>query len=351
MTTTVYGLYLSQSGLVRSVQKQFTLTRIDDSLAYLTMLHNIADCYPHFSEFLEEAARMIDLHVIASTTRVGGGTGQGPDGENSGRGEQTKKRARTSSAGGTNSKTQPGTSHALHEAGYLLVKSLNHRKVYLGQSGSGCNVVVKIVPRYSTEISYFELCQGPNVVPLLARVDDSMDTCLVMPLLSVLGDFLLPGYREDIADSLFSMSVDLARGLTFLHSHRIAHCDLKPNNLLFDEHKKLMIADFGSAVLVDSDETLVDGIRGTEGWTAPETDKRRPFSPIRADLYSCGLVYRAIIYFMPASSQDESARLLAFSKRLRHEDPTQRPSLQEWMNSPLSPATRGTFTAPPFRLR
>lgn len=36
-------------------------------------------------------------------------------------------------------------------------------------------------------------------------------------------------------------------GMEFLHSHRIIHRDMKPQNLLVDENRKLKIADFGLA--------------------------------------------------------------------------------------------------------
>ncbi|KAE9400436.1 kinase-like protein, partial [Gymnopus androsaceus JB14] len=93
------------------------------------------------------------------------------------------------------------------------------------------------------------------------------------------------------------MSIDLAKGLSFLHSLCIAHCDIKPDNLLFNKDGRLMVADFGSAMLVGGVETLVKGYRGTEGWAAPgpltffqEMEKWRLFSPLQADLYSCGVV-------------------------------------------------------------
>jgi serine/threonine protein kinase len=48
----------------------------------------------------------------------------------------------------------------------------------------------------------------------------------------------------------------IARGLLYLHdecSTQIIHCDIKPQNILLDEHYDARIADFGLAKLLSLD--------------------------------------------------------------------------------------------------
>jgi len=61
-------------------------------------------------------------------------------------------------------------------------------------------------------------------------------------------------------------------GLEYMHQNGIAHRDMKPENLLFDDKFNLKIADFGfSTLLCGKDNSgLLHTILGTESYMAPE---------------------------------------------------------------------------------
>ncbi|KAL4620636.1 hypothetical protein ACB092_06G169900 [Castanea dentata] len=68
--------------------------------------------------------------------------------------------------------------------------------------------------------------------------------------------------------------LDIAKGLTYLHedcNKKIAHLDVKPENILLDENFNAKVADFGLSKLIDRDQSQVVTImRGTPGYLAPE---------------------------------------------------------------------------------
>ncbi len=75
------------------------------------------------------------------------------------------------------------------------------------------------------------------------------------------------GYVE-FAPDLFESKVsqvclDLIHGLACLHEHRIAHRDIKPDNLVVDQNFCLKIIDFDIAMRVE-DEDEVDDKWGTK---------------------------------------------------------------------------------------
>ena len=67
----------------------------------------------------------------------------------------------------------------------------------------------------------------------------------------------------------------ICEGLKYLHSHKIAHCDLKPDNFLFVDSSpdsQLKIIDFGMSKFVKRRQYF-HSLRGTPYYIAPEVIK------------------------------------------------------------------------------
>jgi serine/threonine protein kinase len=90
-------------------------------------------------------------------------------------------------------------------------------------------------------------------------------------------------------------SQQLIEGVAFLHGHGIAHLDIRPQNIVALPNQ-LLIIDFDISVRVDGPNPLIDRWCGTPGWMAPEIGHQDGpkclYSPIRADLWTCGLMLR-----------------------------------------------------------
>jgi Nif-specific regulatory protein len=98
-------------------------------------------------------------------------------------------------------------------------------------------------------------------------------------------------------DALYDVILQIAAGLHHIHHLGIIHLDLKPSNILVDEHGKAKIMDFG--VAVESHQVLDRQIRGTLHYMAPEV-LRQDRVDSRADLYALGMtLYETVTGALP----------------------------------------------------
>jgi serine/threonine protein kinase len=96
------------------------------------------------------------------------------------------------------------------------------------------------------------------------------------------------------------LALDLAgqglAALAYAHSHRIIHCDIKPENFILFPGNQLRLGDFGFAKL--SLRTLKASGSGTIDYIAPEQAMGRP--KFQSDVFSMGLVlYRLFSGVLP----------------------------------------------------
>jgi len=170
--------------------------------------------------------------------------------------------------------------------------------------------------------------RGNHTIALLDQVALETETIIVMPDERVL---------RDVPASVFKASGnDLAHqfleGVRFIHENKVAHLDLKPDNILVTittSPIRLHINDYSVSLQVDTEESWVEGYRGTKGWVAPEVQDKQ-YQPIRADLWSAGQVLQFIARSRHADTNSPSPspfKYESLAKKLLHRNPLERPLL------------------------
>jgi serine/threonine protein kinase len=99
-------------------------------------------------------------------------------------------------------------------------------------------------------------------------------------------------------DDIVRWFTGVAESLSFLHENQIAHGDIKPDNLLLDEHSgRLKITDFGTSRRLT--DNLIRTFRHAGAWAyqAPEIQKANQRGAV-SDLFSVG----AVLYHVIAGS-------------------------------------------------
>ena len=139
---------------------------------------------------------------------------------------------------------------------------------------------------------------------------------------------ILPGLSELSASSdpdrqfyrsIAHIGIQVAEALEYANRQGILHRDVKPSNLLLDNHGNVWVADFGLAKTAEADDLTHTGdILGTIRYMAPE--RFSGHCDARSDVYSLGLTLYELVALRPAYEASDRHRLI---DRVLHEDPEQ----------------------------
>lgn len=149
--------------------------------------------------------------------------------------------------------------------------------------------IVKLIDAQNDErymYTVLEMCPGGELFHAIAAAPDSR-------------------LEEDRSKRLF---LELFRGLSYLQSMGVSHCDIKPENLLLGKRNTLKIADFGLAKTAN-DASSQTARGGSNRYAAPELYKGAPYDSMAADMWSAGVVlYAALSGSFPFSESTQNCR-------------------------------------------
>jgi len=128
--------------------------------------------------------------------------------------------------------------------------------------------------------------RNPNIVLF-------MGACINHPNIFIVTEYMANGSVRQLLDNselileqehIRKFSIDATKGMSYLHSRKILHRDLKTHNLLVDMYWNVKVADFGlSRSIGETDATMTSC--GTPSWAAPEVLRRDHYTH-KADVYS-----------------------------------------------------------------
>src|SRR5229473_8156863 len=98
---------------------------------------------------------------------------------------------------------------------------------------------------------------------------------------------------------------EVGRALAYAHKKEIVHRDIKPDNIMFDEHGHAVVTDFGIAKAASGGKLTGTGMSiGTPHYMSPEQAKAQPLDG-RSDIYSLGVVaYQCLTGSVPFDGED-----------------------------------------------
>ena len=125
----------------------------------------------------------------------------------------------------------------------------------------------------------------------------------------------ISNFDEDAAMARrISLFIKVCEAMSYVHSRKIIHCDLKPENIMLGQYGEVYIVDWGIARCFGENCERSAKIMGTPRYTSPENLLGIPCDN-RSDIYSLGVILFEIVTLNPAFTASSASEIIARVKQ------------------------------------
>jgi serine/threonine protein kinase len=173
--------------------------------------------------------------------------------------------------------------------------------------------------RFEQEARLIAALNHPNIIQVFdfdsLEISNRRVYYMVMPLLAgkTLVDVLSEYHaREEVLphERIEQITKDIASALDYAHQRGMIHRDVKPANIIFDDHNRAILTDFGIARLAQSSGITQEGmIVGTPAYMSPEQAIGQAVDG-RSDIYALGVILYEMLTGRPPFGDDGTMSIL-----------------------------------------
>lgn len=151
-------------------------------------------------------------------------------------------------------------------------------------------------------IQVFEIMESKRYLYVIMEYCENKD----------LYDYLVEKDRlsEEEAKNIFTQ---ILSGVAYLHEQKIAHRDLKLENVLLDEKLNVKITDFGLSKEYSSN-SILETPCGTPAYACPKKIVGEAYNPEKSDVWALGIIlYTLLMGFLPFNIDISRTNMVGFS--------------------------------------
>jgi len=196
---------------------------------------------------------------------------------------------------------------------YRVADSLNPVRPVALKSIRRKDVQPELIERFKAEFRALTLLKHPNVAAAydFESLPGSEDYFFTMEFVE--GSDIFYATKDASWQKIIALLVQVCRALSYVHSRKLIHYDIKPSNVLVGDEGQVKVLDFGLAAVKSIGPGEWRG--GTPGYMAPELADSEAFVDHRSDLYSLGITaYQLFCRQLPfrATSMSDLLRMHRF---------------------------------------
>ncbi len=196
---------------------------------------------------------------------------------------------------------------------YRVADPLNPNRRVALKSIRSKDVHPELIDRFKAEFRALTLLKHPNVAAAFdfESLKGSEDYFFTMEFVE--GRNIFHATKDASWQQIIALLVDVCRSLSYVHSRKLIHYDIKPSNVLVSDEGQVKVLDFGLAAVKSIEPGEWKG--GTPGYMAPELADSDTLVDHRSDLYSLGIMaYQLFCRQLPfhATSMSDILRMHRF---------------------------------------
>ena len=175
--------------------------------------------------------------------------------------------------------------------------------IHIAESKYSGNIVnLKIIPKngFSTEEIILQIEQELKILKILKHekilqifeiFNDSDNHYVTYEYFNGISLLNYIKTNGSIRETKFqNIAIQILTSLSYIHSQDIAHCDIRPENILIDEKDNIKITNFGNSVLYGRTSEQFQ-FKGSLYYSPPEYLENKLFYGVFADMWAIGILF------------------------------------------------------------
>ena len=154
----------------------------------------------------------------------------------------------------------------------------------------------EFIERFDREAQAATSLSHPNVVNIYDVGEEDNILFIVMELVDgmTLKEYIKKQGPLEVEEAVKIM-IELTSAINHAHENDLIHRDIKPQNILLDEHGTVKVTDFGIAIALSATAlTQTNSILGSVHYLSPE-QARGGIATKKSDIYSLGIVFYELL--------------------------------------------------------